>query len=146
MDSSGFSSGNDRALAYALLRGTLGLNILMHGLMRILTGPAAFAGNLGKMFQQTPLAPWQVHAFGLALPWIETVLGLMLFLGFRARLALAAGAVWIALLMFGVSLRQDWAVAGTQLIYAAIYAALLALLHWDRYSIDALLARNRNQE
>ncbi len=139
------SANDDRALAYVLLRGTLGLNILMHGLIRILTGPAAFAGNLDKMFQQTLLAGWPAYAFGLALPWIEAVLGLLLLLGLRTRLALAGGAAWIALLMFGVSLRQDWAVAGTQLIYAAVYAALMAFRNWNRYSIDTMLARNRNR-
>lgn len=145
LDSERASSGDDRALAYALLRVTLGLNIFMHGISRILAGPAVFAGTLDKMFQQTLLAGWPVHTFGLALPWIEAGLGLLLLLGMRARIALIGGAWLIAVLTFGTALRQDWATAGTQLIYAAIYAALLAFHGWDRYSIDILLSRNRNR-
>ncbi len=139
MDSGKASLGNDKALAYALLRFTLGLNIFMHGLSRILAGPAVFAGTLDKMFQETILAGWPVHAFGLALPWIETGVGLLLLLGLWTRVALTGGALLIAVLTFGMALRQDWAIAGIQLNYAAIYAALLAFLHWDRYSLDTIV-------
>ncbi len=146
MDFGKASSGNDKAFAYVLLRFTLGLNIFMHGLSCILAGPAVFAGTLDKMFQETVLAGWPVHAFGLALPWFEAGLGLLLLLGLWTRVALIGGALLIAVLTFGTALRQDWATAGTQLIYAVIYAALLAFLHWDCYSIDAMLARDRNRE
>ena len=144
MDSGNASSGKDAALAYGLLRVTLGLNIFMHGLSRILAGPAVFAGTLDKVFQTTVLAGWPVHVFGLALPWIEAGLGLLLLLGLWTRVALIGGALLITVLTFGTAIRQDWATAGTQLIYAAVYAALLAFLRWDQYSMDAVLARNRN--
>lgn len=135
------SRGNDAALAYVLLRAALGLDILMHGVTRIAAGPAVFAGTLDKMFQQTPLAGWPVHAFGLVLPWVEAALGFLLLLGVGTRIALVGGELLIAVLIFGSSLRQDWETVGTQLIYAAIYAALLAFRGWNRYSIDAILAR-----
>lgn len=146
MDSGKVSSGNDKAFAYMLLRFTLGLNIFMHGLSRILAGPAVFAGTLDKMFQQTSLAGWPVHVFGLVLPWFEAGVGLLLLLGLGTRVALIGGALLMAVLTFGSALRQDWATTAIQLNYAAIYAALLALLHWDRYSIDAMFTRNRNEE
>jgi len=142
MDLGKASLGNDKALAYALLRVTLGLNIFMHGLSRILAGPAVFAGTLDKMFQETILAGWPVHVFGLALPWFEAAVGLLLLLGLGTRVALTGGALLIVLLTFGTALRQDWAIAGIQLNYAA----LLAFLHWDRYSLDAMLSRNRKEE
>ncbi|MFZ0744692.1 MAG: DoxX family membrane protein [Terracidiphilus sp.] len=146
MDLGKASSGKDSALAYALLRATLGLNIFMHGLSRILVGPPVFAATLDKMFQQTLLSGWPVHVFGLVLPWIEAGLGLLLLLGLKTRMALIGGALLIVLLTFGTSLRQDWAIAGTQLIYAALYAALLAFRSWDHYSIDAIFARSGNQD
>ena len=68
--------------------------------------------------------------------------GLLLLLGLGTRVALTGGALLIVLLTFGTALRQDWAIAGIQLNYAA----LLAFLHWDRYSLDAMLSRNRKEE
>jgi thiosulfate dehydrogenase [quinone] large subunit len=143
MNSGQPAAANDRALAYLLLRVTLGLNILMHGLSRILAGQTAFASGLDKMFLKAPLPAWQVHAFGVALPWIEGILGLLLLLGLGTRLALIGGALLIAVLTFGTALIQNWDAAGLQLIYAAIYAALLAFHHWNRYSIDAAIKRGR---
>jgi len=131
---------NDRSLAYLLLRVTLGLNILMHGLSRLLAGQAVFAAGLDKMFQKAPLPAWQVHAFGVALSWIEGILGLLLLLGLGTRQALIGGGLLIAVLTFGSALIQNWDAAGLQLIYAANYAALLAFRHWNRYSIDAAIA------
>jgi hypothetical protein len=46
-------------------------------------------------------------------------------------------------LTFGSSLIQDWQAASTQLIYAAVYAALLFLLRFNGWSIDALLDRKK---
>jgi thiosulfate dehydrogenase [quinone] large subunit len=43
------------------------------------------------------------------------------------------------ILTFGTSLRQDWHTAAIQLMYAAVYAALLASRQHNLYSVDALL-------
>jgi thiosulfate dehydrogenase (quinone) large subunit len=129
------------ALAFLLLRLTLGLNICMHGVSRIFSGPAAFAYSLVPMFQRTPLPAWSVHLFGLILPWSEALLGFLLFLGFCTRLALVTGSLLIVVLMFGTTLREDWITASIQLIYAVVYAALLALVRWNYYSLDRLVWR-----
>jgi thiosulfate dehydrogenase (quinone) large subunit len=139
------SQGRGPALAFLLLRLTLGLNICMHGVSRITAGPATFANSLVPMFQKTPLPVWSVHAFGLALPWAEAILGFLLLLGFCTRLALVIGSLLILVLTFGTALRQDWSTAGVQLIYAAVYAALLAFDHWNDYSLDRLLSSLRSR-
>jgi thiosulfate dehydrogenase [quinone] large subunit len=61
----------DIAIAYLLLRATMGLNIFMHGLSRILAGTAAFAAAMVPMFRQT------------VLPRGEAVLGLLVLMGLR---------------------------------------------------------------
>jgi thiosulfate dehydrogenase [quinone] large subunit len=137
------SQGRGPALAFLLLRLTLGLNICMHGVSRIAAGPATFANSLIPMFQKTPLPVWSVRAFGLALPWAEAILGFLLLLGLYTRLALVIGSLLILVLTFGTALRQDWSTAGVQLIYAAVYAALLALDCWNDYSLDRLLSRSQ---
>jgi thiosulfate dehydrogenase (quinone) large subunit len=62
---------------------------------------------------------------------------LVLF-GVFLRLALFGGAFLIFLLTLGSSLLQDWNAAGLQLIYAMIYAALLAFRTRNCLSLDSL--------
>ena len=131
----------DGDLAYLLLRATIGMNILGHGLARIFSGPEQFASTLAASFRSTPLAAALVIQFASALPWIEGTIGLLVLIGLFNRLALSAGAALIIILTFGATLHQDWDSAGLQLIYAAVYAALLALSNRNAYSADALIQR-----
>lgn len=130
------------SLAYLLLRATLGLNIFIHGLSRLLSGPRQFTTFLVHAFETTPLPPSLVTTFGYALPWVETLLGFFLLVGLFTRPALVGGAVLILILTFGTTLRQDWETAGLQLIYAVLYAILLALHAGNRYSLDTLFRRS----
>jgi thiosulfate dehydrogenase [quinone] large subunit len=59
--------------------------------------------------------------------------------GIRTRLALIASSLLILTLTFGAALNQDWESAGLQLIYATIYASLLAFRHHNTFSVDGLL-------
>ncbi|MGA8500711.1 MAG: DoxX family protein [Candidatus Sulfotelmatobacter sp.] len=127
---------DDSSLAYALLRATLGLNILMHGTSRLLGGIGNFVSGMIKMFQNTVLPTAVVVPFGYALPWLEAALGLLIMIGFRTREALVAGALLMLGLTFGTALRQDWGVAGVQLLYSAVYAALIAALRYNSLSVD----------
>jgi thiosulfate dehydrogenase [quinone] large subunit len=128
----------DRHVAYALLRATIGINLAVHGMSRLLAGPHAFAVSLVGMFH-TPLLPaWSLMAFGLVLPWIEAALGLLILFGAATRYALIAASLTILVLTFGSTLRQDWESAGLQLIYAGIYSALLAFRRENAYSIDGM--------
>lgn len=130
-------ANKDAALAYLFLRATLGLNILIHGVSRIVAGTATFAATLVQQFHATPLPSGMVSAFAHALPWLEAVIGLLVLLGAATRFALCAGALLILVLTFGSTLHQDWDVAGVQLIYAAVYAALLAFRDKNAFSVDA---------
>ncbi|HZD77169.1 MAG TPA: DoxX family membrane protein [Acidobacteriaceae bacterium] len=128
----------DRRLAYALLRVIIGVNLAVHGISRLLAGPHAFATSLVGMFHATALPAWSVLSFGLALPWVEAALGLLILLGLATRFALIAASLTILMLTFGSTLRQDWQSAGLQLIYAAIYAALLVFRQENAYSLDGI--------
>jgi thiosulfate dehydrogenase (quinone) large subunit len=134
---------SDRRLAYALLRAIIGVNLAVHGISRLLAGPHAFAASLVGMFRATPLPAWSVMSFGLVLPWVEAALGLVLLLGLATRFALIAASLTIMALTFGSTLRQDWESAGLQLIYAAIYAALLAFRRDNAYSLDGIRRSGR---
>src|SRR5258708_38266295 len=70
----------DRKVAYLMLRFTLGLSILMHGLVR-LPHLSAFADGLVKLFAETPLPAAMVRPFGVSLVPIETIVGLLILVG-----------------------------------------------------------------
>jgi thiosulfate dehydrogenase (quinone) large subunit len=133
--------GRNRSYAYVLLRVMLGVNMAVHGISRILAGPGTFAATLVHGFQSTPLPAILVRAFGLALPWAEAAIGLLILLGLFRLPALLAGGAMLVALTFGSTLRQDWESAGLQLIYALVYAALLAFLGYDRFALDLVLWR-----
>ena len=127
---------DDRSLAYALLRVALGLNIFMHGASRLLAGVGSFVTGMTKMFQNTLLPTAVVVPFGYALPWLEAGLGILIIIGFRTREALVSGPLLMLALTFGTALRQDWDIAGIQLLYSAVYAALIAGLRHNGLSVD----------
>jgi thiosulfate dehydrogenase (quinone) large subunit len=133
--------GADLSVAYALLRITLGINIALHGISRILAGPAIFVATLTNQFAATPLPHVAVQVFGYALPWFEASLGLLILFGALTRIALIGGALLIIVLTFGSSLHQDWDIAGLQLIYAAVYFGLLALHRYNWFAVDGLFSK-----
>jgi thiosulfate dehydrogenase (quinone) large subunit len=130
----------DRRLAYAILRFTLGINLLIHGVVR-LPGLGAFADGLVKLFAETPLPAFLVRPFAIGLTIEETATGLLLIVGLWTRWALAIGGLAMASLIFGTALRSDWNIVAIQMLYAAIYAALLAAREYDAYSADAFFKR-----
>jgi thiosulfate dehydrogenase [quinone] large subunit len=132
---------SDRQLAYALLRAVVGTNLLMHGVSRTITGSGEFAAKLVMQFEHAPLPGWSVWAFGLTLPSIEGILGILLLIGLRTRATLIAASLLILVLTFGSALLQDWTAAGIQLNYAIAYAALLFLRQYNGWSADAWMAR-----
>ncbi len=124
---------SDARIAYAILRLTLGINIALHGITRIMNGTGGFAELLVKQFQATLLPRVLVEAFAHTLPWTETIIGLLVLAGLATRFALIAGGLLMALLTFGTTLRQDFGTAGLQLSYS------ISLLHASEPSLTKRL-------
>jgi thiosulfate dehydrogenase [quinone] large subunit len=130
----------DGKLAYLMLRFTLGLAILMHGIVR-LPHLRAFADGMVKQFAETVLPAAVVRPFALSLVFAEAMIGSLLLLGLWTRWSLLLGGVLISALVFGTALRSDWDTLAIQMLYALIYAALLAGREYNSYSVDALIDR-----
>jgi len=137
------SDVRERRTAYALLRIVVGVNLMMHGVSRIISGPGEFAAKLVIQFTHAPIPAWSVWGFALILPSIEGILGLLILVGLRTRAAFIAASLLIVVLTFGSELVQDWNAAGIQLIYAMTYSALLYLRRYNGWSIDSWLQRNK---
>jgi thiosulfate dehydrogenase (quinone) large subunit len=132
---------SDQALAYTLLRLTLGVTTFVHGANRILHGAQNFAAGIDKDFAGTIMPALLVHLFGLTLPFFEAVVGALLIIGLLTRAALLVGALLMAALVFGMTLREQFMIVGIQLIYAAIYFVLISNLQHNSISLDRFLLR-----
>jgi thiosulfate dehydrogenase [quinone] large subunit len=119
----------DRVLAYMLARLGLGLNIALHGLVRI-GHISQFANSLRPEFAQTILPGPLVVFSGYGIVLAETAIGILILCNIWLRAALVAGTLLMFVLLFGTCLRQDWGTAGSQLIYVGYYAILLATLQY----------------
>jgi len=119
---------NTNQLAQLVLRLGLGINMLMHGLVRI-PKLNAFVAKSAAGFAQTILPEIVTKPFLYALPFLELTTGLMILLGGQfSKWGYFAGGLIISALLFGTTLKEDWAAAGTQLIYIiAFYLALRGL-------------------
>jgi len=137
----GRTSTTDRRIAYALLRIVFGVNIFFHGLSRLLGDHTAFLAYLSQQMAKAPLPKSILPPFAAALPWTEATIGLLLLLGLFTRFALVAGSLVLIILTAGITLAQNWDVAGIQLIYCAIYFVLLTHRGRNFYSLDTLIAR-----
>jgi thiosulfate dehydrogenase (quinone) large subunit len=133
----------DRALACLLMRATLGLNIALHGITRIfLGGVSQFVNTTLTQFQNTVLPAWQVRTFATAVPYLELVIGVLLFAGLWTRWALGAGALLMMALIFGTALRSEWNLLFLQMFYSFLYFVLLMCRQYDSFSVDGLLRKN----
>ena len=128
----------DLSLAYAILRMTLGMNMFMHGGVRIMGGVGGFAAGMVKNFAETPLPDWFVRTFGLTLPFVELTIGVLLLAGVATRLALVVGGLLMTVLVFGTSLRSDWNAVGLQMTYAIVFYILLARRGDDAFTAGSL--------
>jgi thiosulfate dehydrogenase [quinone] large subunit len=132
-------SNSDEKIAYAMLRGVTGVNLLMHGVSRLLAGASGFANHLTEQFAHSPLSPSLIHLFGNVLPMVEGTIGLLLLIGLKTRWALIAASLLMMVLTFGSALVQDWSAAGTQLVYALIFSLLLFMRRFNSWSIDGCM-------
>lgn len=128
---------NNFELAFALGRLLLGLNFLLHGLVR-LPKLAGFRAGIVKEFATAPLPPTLVSAYATALPFVEGGLGLLLLLGLFTRPALVAAMLVIMSLLFGSSLLEKWSLVGDQMLYGLYIITLVLHLQRNRLCLDPL--------
>ena len=122
--------------AYLLLRLFTGVDFFCHGFARIFTGThlSGFAQGMVKSMAAAPLPTSLTLATGYSVPPVELLIGILLLLGTFTRFALTLSFLLMLILVFGVGMKQDWAVAGQQLLYAVVLFVLLFAR--ERYDIS----------
>ena len=125
------------ALAFVLGRLLLGLDFLMHGLVR-LPKLAAFRAGLVKNYAATVLPEPLVGLFATVLPFAEAALGALLLLGLFTRPVLVGGMLLllVLVLVFGSGLREQWDAIEAQLVHGLLFGALLLLVQHNRLCLD----------
>ncbi len=132
-----------RALGYFILRLSLGVDMLMHYVVRTWGISKDFVPVTEKMFVGNLLPMSWVHYFLTYLPYFEGVLGILLVLGLWSRWALVSEGLLVTVLLFGTALRSDWTVVSHQMIYILFVFILLAVEEYDYFSVDSFLARRQ---
>ena len=131
----------DEALAYSILRLTIGLNIAIHATERIADMPAFFAQQMPRFVEGGVLPLWLVEAHLTTLPWVELVVGLLTIVGLFTRQVLTAGGLMIASLTFGLALLGSEGVLVMHLTYVTVYSILLFTIRHNTLSLDTIVRK-----
>ncbi|MGF1478489.1 MAG: DoxX family membrane protein [Cyanophyceae cyanobacterium] len=132
----------DIVIAYTLLRIVLGINYFNHGFTRMGNIPG-FAQSMVDLFQDTFVPEALVRAPAYLVPPVELIGGLLLTLGLVTQVALVTLFGLMIVLMYGVTLLQNWDAASSQLIYCLVLFILLAGNSFNTFSIDSLFHRRK---
>jgi thiosulfate dehydrogenase (quinone) large subunit len=141
METWGLQGSRDQRAAYLLLRVITGMDFFGHGFARIFTGThlGGFAHWMLGDMAKSPLPASLVLATGYVVPCVELVIGVLLLTGVATRQALIVAMLLVLVLMFGITMKQDWNVAGQQLLYGLVLAVLLSGCERLNVSWPALL-------
>jgi thiosulfate dehydrogenase [quinone] large subunit len=135
-----FSSA--KVLGFATLRLAMGMSMLVHGAGRF-PKIGAFSAGMVKEFAGSQLPGGVVNAFAHLTPFAEFFIGASVLLGLATKWGLAAGGLWMVLLIFGSTLIEKYDIVGLQLIYSLIFFQLLLHLQYNALSVDRLMAKRR---
>jgi thiosulfate dehydrogenase [quinone] large subunit len=128
---------NNREIAYALLRITVGVMFLFFGVGKFLGGVGNFAGGMAQHFAgKLPSA--LVTPFAYTLPFAEVILGALILLGLFNVLALSLSGLLLVALTFGTVMLGDPPTVAHNVQYALVNFALLFFADYNGYSLDRL--------
>ncbi|MEL6910342.1 MAG: DoxX family protein [Cyanobacteria bacterium J06631_6] len=128
----------DIVAAYTLLRIVIGINYFNHGATRIFNIPG-FMDSMVTTMQSSWIPEFLVRINAALVPPVELIVGALIILGLFTRSALLACFILMAILMYGVTIIQNWDAASSQLIYNIVLFILLAGLGFNHISVDAWL-------
>ena len=134
---------NSRETAYALMRITYGVIFLFYGIGKFMGGLSNFVGGMNQQFSGK-LPAFMVMPFAYAIPFCETISGVMIVLGLFTRAGLTLSGLLLIGLTFGVVMLGHPDVVAHNLIYVLVNFVLLWFVDLNRFSIDGLLGRKQS--
>ena len=131
------SKQTTKQLAYLILRLTMGVNMVTHGVARLLDLEKFNMWMIGQ-FSDTILPEFLVSLSSYMIPFAELIIGVLLILGLFTSRALLLGALLITILVFGSGLQENWNVMSSQMIYAVFFFILSYMIELNKFSLDNL--------
>jgi thiosulfate dehydrogenase [quinone] large subunit len=128
---------SNQVLAYTMFRLFMGLNVFMHGAVRLGDNYQIFIAWTQGVFAESWLPVWLVTLEARLIPGVEIIIGVLLLLGLKTRIALIAAFVLMATLVFGMNVVQNWELVSRHLIYAIAFFLLMHNLEHNKFSLDA---------
>jgi len=128
-------------LAYLLARITLGINFLLHGLVRI-PKLNEFATGLTKGFEGSLLPLFLVEPLAYAIPFVEALLGISIIFGIASRKSFTASSIFMMLLITGSAFKEDWGAISTQMLYVLFIFFLLKNLKYEVWAFGKKTKNN----
>lgn len=125
----------DRQIGFAVLRLMLGVHMLGRGIVRF-PKLQEFASGTANAFSETILPSGFVYVYAILIVIVETVLGVLLILGWKTSKALAVMGLLMCTLAFGMILQENFGTAGNILVYCFAISFLLFNTRYDAFGID----------
>lgn len=131
----------NKELAYLILRLALGINLFIHGFVRLGSNWSGFQTWITQLFANSMIPSFLVTIAGNLIPPSELILGFLLIIGFRTHLiSFLAGFLFLSL-MIGMSLLQRWEVVSMHMNYLIFDAILIAFANYNTFSVDKFLTK-----
>jgi thiosulfate dehydrogenase [quinone] large subunit len=127
---------SNQVLAYTMFRLFMGLNMFLHGAVRLGPNYQKFIDWTQGVFENTWLPEWLVTLEAHLIPGVELLIGILLIIGFKTRFAVILGFVLMASLVFGMNIVQDWELVNRHLIYVIAFFILMYHMELNKFSID----------
>lgn len=128
---------------FFFLRSIMGINMLIHGAVRLFGDYQAFTLKMEAMFEPTLIPSFLITLGANLISPIEFIFGLMLLVGFKTKISLIVLNLNMMLLITGVCLLQKWELAGLQMAYVLYLFFIGQNLKYNNYSIDSIIDKNK---
>lgn len=126
-----------KALSFVFIRLGIGISLFGHGLVRI-PKLNAFSNGMVSNFSQSYLPGQLVMPFSLTLPFLELVIGLLLIIGWKTKLAGISGAILMLVLMFGTTMIENWGALPSQMIHLLFLVLVYEFHEKNSFAVDRI--------
>ncbi len=133
---------NHRECGYALMRVTYGVVFLFYGIGKFRGGLANFVGGMNQQFSGK-LPAFMVMPFAYAIPFCETISGVLILFGLFTRAGLTLSGLLLIGLTFGLVILGHADNVAHNLIYVLMNFVLLWFSDLNRFSLDGLFAKKQ---
>jgi thiosulfate dehydrogenase [quinone] large subunit len=133
---------DQRDVAHALLRITVGVMFLCYGIGKLRGGLFAFTHGMVASFDGV-LPSMLVKPFATVLPFAEVIIGSLLIVGLFTRAALVGAGIMMIALTLGVTIKPDPDTVAHNVQFAVAIFILLWSADRNGWSLDSLRARGR---